>query len=203
MSDTIPPSETSFHDAWRCDDSFEVLWHTSGQDYLCAIAPHAGDIEASTDQAAIELYKNMPEEACSMWAFYGFGDDAFENYHVTSSKITPDRFPALEGIFDVGFQHCVSFHVGSGLDHIEVGGLADRGFRARVAETLEEAVSEKWEAVVDYEQMEFPGKSERNITNQLTEGSQNGVQIELPIYAARNRRKNIAQALASFYSDFY
>jgi phage replication-related protein YjqB (UPF0714/DUF867 family) len=103
MAEKIPSSDLTYQEAWRENKSVETVWHTEGQDFLCALAPHGGDIEACTDQIAVELYKNMPSDACSMWAFHGFGDDAFNEYHVTSTKVTESRFPKLSRVSSVGF----------------------------------------------------------------------------------------------------
>lgn len=201
MSETIPHRDLLFQEAWKTDKSVETLWHPEQNTYLCSIAPHGGDIEACTDDAAIELFKNMPKNSCSMWAFHGFGENAFENYHITSSKITPEAFPELGEIEDVGFNYCVSFHVKRGADVIEVGGAADEALRKRIADTLENAVNNNWDAEYEYGEIRFKSNSEENITNWLTEDSCNGVQIELPIYASRNFRKRIASALADLYQN--
>lgn len=201
MPEPLPQQDLTFQGAWRKDKSVETLWHPSENEFLCSIAPHGGDIEACTDDAAVELYKNMPDGSCSMWAFHGFGDEAFDKYHVTSSKISSDQFPELGRIEDVGFQYCVSFHVKRGAGVIEVGGGADEELRSKVASVLEDAVNNNWEAEYRYSEIKFKGNTEENVTNWLTSDSSSGVQIELPIYASRNFRKRIARGLADFYRD--
>jgi phage replication-related protein YjqB (UPF0714/DUF867 family) len=196
MSGNVPRQDLSFREAWRRDESVETLWHPEHNNFLCALAPHGGDIEAGTDEAAAQLFKSMPDGSCSMWAFHGFGDDAFDRYHVTSTDISPDRFPKLGAIEDVGFQHCVSFHVKGNADVIEVGGAADRDFRRQVADVIEDAVKNNWSAEHRYEEIKYEGSSNTNVTNWLTCESASGVQIELPISAARNYRKRIGRGLS-------
>jgi phage replication-related protein YjqB (UPF0714/DUF867 family) len=201
MSGTIPRQDLSFREAWRRDESVETLWHPADNDFLCALAPHGGDIEAGTDGAAIELFKHMPEGVCSVWAFHGFGDDAFEEYHITSTEISAEAFPKLGEIENVGFDHCVSFHVKGDADVIEVGGAAERGFRRRVADVIEDAVDDTWRAEHRYGEIKFQGEAEENVTNRLTHDSASGVQIELPINASRNYRRRIGRGLTEVYAD--
>jgi phage replication-related protein YjqB (UPF0714/DUF867 family) len=134
-----------------------------------------------------------------MWAYHGFGDDAGNRFHIKSSRLQPTSYPGLDTVSTTDFQHAISFHVKKNAEAIEVGGLADRGFREAVAETIEEAVENSWETVLDYEDGTYMGQSEANVVNRLTADSRSGVQIELPIYAARNYRKRIARNLAEFY----
>lgn len=199
MVDPIPDPELSYQEAWRRGGAVETVWHEDGQDALCALAPHGGDIEACTDQIAVELYKNRSPETCSMWAFHGFGDDAFDTYHVTSTEITAEQFPKLSYVDDVGFEHCISFHVKSDAERIEVGGLADRAFRDDVADVIETAVRGNWDTVTDHEKGKYMATTSSNVVNRLTSDAESGVQIELPIYASRNYRKRIARELADFY----
>lgn len=201
MSGRIPRQDLSFREAWRHDESVETLWHPADTEFLCALAPHGGDIEAGTDEAAIELFKHMPDRMCSMWAFHGFGDDAFEEYHITSTKISSETFPKLGQIEDVGFEHCVSFHVKGDADVIEVGGAAERELRTQVADVIEDAVDGTWRAEHRYEKIKFQGKAAENVTNRLTHDSASGVQIELPINASRNYRRRIGRGLSDLYTD--
>lgn len=201
MSGSLPRRDLSFREAWRRDESVETLWHPADNDFLCALAPHGGDIESGTDEAAAQLFKSMPEGTCSMWAFHGFGDDAFDEYHVTSTKISPDGFPRLGEIEDVGFQYSVSFHVKGNADVIEVGGAARRQLRRQVADVLENAVEGNWSAEHRYGEIKFEGKVDGNVTNWLTRDSTSGVQIELPSYAARNYRKRIGRGVSELYAD--
>lgn len=154
-----------------------------------------------TDTAAVELYKEIPDQRCSCWMFHGFGREAFDEYHVTSSKIDSDRFPKLGVIEDVGFSYAVSFHVKRNAEQIEVGGGIDREFRGMVADVLEDAVNGTWVAEHRRSEIKFKGDTEANVTNWLTADSASGIQIELPIVASRNWRKRIARGLAEFFEE--
>lgn len=200
VSTTVPNNELTYQQAWRRSQSLETTWHEPRQDHLLALAPHGGDMEACTDQIAIELHKNMPEGRCSMWAFHGFGDDASDRFHIKSSRLHPTSFPGLANVSTADFHHAISFHVKEDAEVMEVGGLADRSVREDIAAVLEDAVNQKWETVLDYETGDYMGEKEANIVNRLTEDGQSGVQIEFPINATRNYRKRIARNLAKFYS---
>lgn len=200
VSPTVPENELTFQEAWRDSRSVETTWHDPNQTYLVALAPHGADMEACTDQIAIELYKNMPTEQCSMWAYHGFGDDAGDRFHIKSSRLQPASYPGLAAVSTADFHHAISFHVKANAGAIEIGGLADRAFREEVAEIIEAAVENSWGTVLDYEDGTYMGQNEANIVNRLTADGHSGVQVELPIYAARNYRKRIARELAEFYA---
>lgn len=199
ISGTVPENELTFQKAWQESRSIETTWHTPSQNHLLALAPHGGDMEACTDQIAVELFKNMPDNKCSMWAYQGFGDYAGDRFHIKSSRIRPRSYPGLAEVATTGFRHAIAFHVKNNAEAIEVGGLANKAFREDVARVLEDAVDQTWETVIDYEAGEYMGQSESNVVNRLTTDGQSGVQVELPIYAARNYRKRIARKLAEFY----
>ena len=204
------PSDVSPHEAWRDDLAVETVWHERGRDFLCVIAPHGGDIEAETDTAAVELYKKMPPGSCSLWMVQGFDsapvgeNEAFDRYHVTSTEIDANRFPALATIDDVGFRYCLSFHVSGSATDFEVGGLAPRELRERVGEILTRSCdTDRWESVVDHDTGEYMGRTERNVTNRLTRDGRSGIQVEMPGAAAKAYRKTIAENLAAYFGAAY
>lgn len=141
----------------------------------------------------------MPTGRCSTWAFHGFGDDAFDESHVSSNKMSPDRVPELGKIKEIGFRYAISSHLKQSADVIEVGGGSDRRLREQLAAVLEDAVQENWDAEHRDSEITFQGHTERNVVNWLPEDSTSGVQIELPIYAARNSRKRISRNLPGFF----
>lgn len=201
------PTHSEIAQAWKEDGGVEIVWHESGQDDLCIIAPHGGDIKAETDTAAVEMYKKMQKGKVSLWMFQAFdstpvGENAaFDQYHVTSTDIDSNLFPKLSVVEDVGFEYCVSFHVNGTSDKFEVGGLASENLRTKVGETLTSATSDTVDYVVDREEGEYMAETEKNITNRLTESNQAGVQIEMPGHAAKTHRKTIAQYLSDLFND--
>ena len=199
LSTTVPRPSLTYQEAWKTNQAVETTWHKEGQDFLAAIAPHGGDMEACTDQIAVELYKNMSPKTASVWTVHSFGDDVFDLFHIKSNRLHPDSYPGLRQLTGIGFEHAISFHVKKDAEKIEVGGLAGDSFREQVASVVRDAVKQSWDTVTDYEDGEYMAESEDNVVNRLTVDSRSGVQIELPVYAARNYRKRIARHLAEFY----
>lgn len=204
------PSDVSYHEAWKNDLGVETVWHEPGQDFLCILAPHGGDIEAETDTAAVEMYKKMPKGSCSLWMFQAFDsapvgeNQAFDRYHVTSSKITSDRFPKLSEVSDEGFRFCLSFHVNGSASDFEVGGLAPEKLRREVADVLVQSCDpSRWGSIVDYDKGEYMAQTERNVVNRLTSDSRSGIQIEMPGSVAKTYRKTIAENLAKYFGELY
>jgi phage replication-related protein YjqB (UPF0714/DUF867 family) len=201
------PTHSEIAEAWKEDGGVETLWHKTGQDSLCIIAPHGGDIEAETDTAAVEMYKKMKDGNASLWMFQGFDSSpvgenaAFDQYHVTSADIDSELFPRLSVIEDVGFEYCVSFHVNGSSDKFEIGGLANNNLRRKIGEKLTSATLGTVDHIIDRKEGEYMAVTEQNITNRLTESGQAGIQIEMPGHAAKTHRKTIAQYLANLFND--
>lgn len=200
------PTHDNIAEAWKEDGGVETVWHEESQDYLCIIAPHGGDCETGTDTAAVEMFKKMEEGKASLWMFQAFDstpigeNTAFDQYHVTSSKIDSTLFPKLSVIEDVAFEYCVSYHVNGTADKFEVGGLASDTLRSMVGETLTKATSGTFDHIIDRDEGEYMATTERNITNRLARSNQ-GIQIEMPGHAAKNHRKRIGQDLAELFSE--
>lgn len=201
ISGTVPENQLTFQEAWRKSRSIETTWHEPEQDQLIALAPHGADMEACTDQIAVELYKNMPANQCSIWAYHGFGDDAGDRFHIKSHRVQSQSYPGLAEVSNTNFQRAIAFHIKKDAEKIEVGGLTDRQLRKDIAATVEEAVNEKWETELEYDEGTYMGQKKANVVNRLTADGQSGVQIELPIYAARNYRKRIARNLAEWFQN--
>jgi len=187
--------------AWRRDGTAETLWETEG-DGLVLLAPHGGDVEFNTDEAAAWTHKRLRARgaAPTTWLFHGFGDGAFDDYHRTSTAIGPDTYPRLSTIADRGFDHAVSFHV-QAADHVGIGGAADEPRRAAVAAELEERLPGDHRIVVDREGMKHPGVDPDNVVNWITADGASGVQIELTPEIAHTRWRRVGEAVAAVYGD--
>lgn len=57
MSSPLPRTDLSYQQVWRQDEAVETLWHSPDNEFLASVAPHGGDIESCTDEAAVELLK--------------------------------------------------------------------------------------------------------------------------------------------------
>ena len=77
----------NFTDAWRHDEAMETLWTNPDTD-IALLAPHAGDIEFNTEFAAGQLHKLLRKEGYppTTWMYYGFGENAFDEYHTESRR---------------------------------------------------------------------------------------------------------------------
>lgn len=58
MSSPLPRTDLSYQQVWRQDEAVETLWHSPDNEFLASVAPHGGDIESCTDEAAVGLSKN-------------------------------------------------------------------------------------------------------------------------------------------------
>ena len=72
VSTTVPNTGLTYQQAWRRSRAVETSWHEPRQDHLIAIAPHGGDMEACTDQIAVELFQKSPAGRWSVWGLHGF-----------------------------------------------------------------------------------------------------------------------------------
>jgi len=193
----VPRTDLTYSEAWERDDAWETVWDDD-QNHLIVCAPHGADIESNTAQAAAIVRKRLGSTRASGWFFRAWGEDAFDRWHITSTEMSPESYPALGRVADRGFSRAVSFHVHDE-SKIEVGGRASRAFRDRLAARIDDAIDGKREVITDYEKMKHRGDSKENLVNWLTNDNQSGVQIELTPVVARNYRKRIARSIAGFY----
>jgi phage replication-related protein YjqB (UPF0714/DUF867 family) len=173
------------------------VWHDPYQKpQIAFIAPHGGDGERNTDEAAVFAAKAYGVDDCSVWMVRNFGPNATDRLHITSSKLSPVSYPGLQTILGDGFDRAVSFHLWNG-DEIIVGGLADVEVRSALAETIAEATNDVRDVV--FEDGKYMGESPDNVVNELTADGQSGIQIEAPAYIYQRYRKRLGEAVASFF----
>lgn len=198
----VPRPGMSRMDAFERDEICETVWDR-GQDTLLVCAPHDGDIESNTAQAAGIVRKELGEAQASAWFVHGFGRDAFNRWHITTTEMDPGSYPGLATIADRGFDHVVSFHVWSDDDggEILIGGLADDAFREQLADRVSNAINGKRDIITDLSEGKYMAESERNVVNWLTADNASGIQIEMPPIIALRYRKRVARAVAAFYDE--
>lgn len=194
----IAPEDLTRMQACEQDTITEIVWDHGATD-LIICAPHAGDIESNTGQAASIVRKKVGRSQASAWFVFSYGPNAFERFHVTSGDISSVSYPGLNSLAERGFNHAVSFHVWNG-DEILVGGRADKHEREQVAERLRQAVNGTRPIVTDYDDMKYAGNTEQNFVNWLTMDN-SGIQIEMPPLIAHRYRKRVARAVARFYNE--
>ncbi len=177
------------------DECVETVWHEAHDPADVAfIAPHGGDGERNTDEAAVYAAKAYPNPA-SVWAVHNFGASATERWHITSTKISPASYPGLQRLRGAEFDRVVSFHLWNG-DEIIVGGRANDTYRENLAERIAAGVNGVRDVVT--EDAKYMGDSEANVVNWLTHDSQRGIQIEAPAYVYQRYRKRLGEAVAEF-----
>lgn len=166
--------------------------HVSGATSTIALAPHGGYIEYGTDLQAQRFADRLGATAwyCSGW---WPGGGAYRRWHVTSTYINPDSFPALNAIRDIGFDTAVSFH-GWGESFIAVGGTASTEVKEEVRDAIATAVAGAFEVRLATDS-ERNGTNPDNIVNWITESGQSGIQIEQPWAARKDHRDAIVDGV--------
>jgi phage replication-related protein YjqB (UPF0714/DUF867 family) len=200
ISQIAPRTDLTRMQAFEQNELVETVWDDPNQDTLLVCAPHAGDMENNTAQAAGIVRKCLGENQASAYMLHGFGEDAFNRFHITTTDMDPECYPKLTSLSDRGFTHCLTFHLWNG-DEVLLGGLADDPFRERLAGHLEDAIDGKRPIVTDHSSGKYMASTEQNLVNRLSADGRSGVQIEMPPIIALRYRKRVARALADFYDD--
>ncbi|MDQ2072403.1 poly-gamma-glutamate hydrolase family protein [Haloarcula sp. NS06] len=161
---------------------------------LAVLAPHGGYIEWGTDTQAERMTAQLD---ATKWCSSGWspGGGAFRRWHVTSTAIHPESFPALQDISDRGFDHAVAFH-GWSESHVGIGGAAPTWLRADVRDAISEVVDCDVRLATDGSR---DGDSPDNVVNWITESGSDGVQIEQPWAVRDDRRDTVADAVAGVF----
>jgi phage replication-related protein YjqB (UPF0714/DUF867 family) len=192
---------TDYRDAWRTDGTAETLWENP-DDRIVVLAPHGGDIETGTDDAAASVHKRLRAAGVepTTWMYHGFGPDAFDEYHVSSNRITGERFEKLDAIGDRRFDYAVSVHM-QVEDYVAVGGRIDRAVRRDVADALRERLPTGMEVRWRHDEMKYEGSAPSNVVNWLTKTGDDGLQLELTPVTAYRFWEYVARAVADVYAD--
>lgn len=188
----IVPQE-SYIEARRTHGLSETVWDDKEQDSILVYAPHGGDIEFGTDDAAIRLYHRLTANGyrASLWCLHGFGDNSFSRWHASKPGLTAGSYPGLEQIRTREYDIVVSFHVHNE-PYTGVGGSIGDAFREAVADEMGERIKDRYEFRHRHGSMRWKGVSESNLVNKLCSGT-GGLQLEMqPIigYKYRNRAVN-------------
>lgn len=166
----------------------------SEQSELAVLAPHGGYIEWGTDTQAERMTAQLD---ATKWCSSGWspGGGAFRRWHITSTAIHPDSFPALQDISDREFDHAVAFH-GWSESHVGIGGAAPTWLRRDVRDAISEVVDCDVRLATDGSRA---GDSPENIVNWITASGSDGVQIEQPWAVRDERRNTVADAVADVF----
>lgn len=192
VSSPVPHSLTPTAAA-REGEYVETL-HDPGDRGLVVAAPHGGRIEPYTDAQAERIAERLPSS--TVWIGRGWRPDggSYDRWHIPSTDIHPDSYPALGRIRDRGFENAVAFH-GFGGTGIRIGGRAPDLLKREVRTAVEDAVGD----VLDVRPAtddEYLGSDPDNLVNWLTANGRNGVQLEQSFEARRDHWQSIADAVA-------
>jgi hypothetical protein len=123
VSDKITKSELDDARARKSAEYVERVGAENGN-FLLALAPHGGAIEANTDSQADYLASQFSGKSVS-WSCRGWGASAgaFDRWHVRSEDMSFASYPELQKLSGRSFKFGVSFH-GWRNDYILVGGGA-------------------------------------------------------------------------------
>jgi len=170
---------------------------------LIVIAPHGGAIEPHTDDQAERVASQLADREVSSWLCKGYKEeDAFECWHITSTRIHEASFPGLNSVISRGFTYAVAFH---GFDDPEIpydiliGGTAPDPLKQEIRTAIEGIVGSDFTVQITKPHEQFGGDSPLNIVNRLTVGAANGIQIEQKIRPREKYAKPIADAVADVY----
>lgn len=184
----------SFIEARRTGGLAETVWDDEAQNSILVYAPHGGDIEFGTDDAAMRLYRRIQAagKPCSLWALHGFNPSAFSRWHVKKPFRTSGCYPGFEQVADRQYDTVVSMHMHNE-SYTAIGGQADESLRAGIAEELRGRLRDRYDVVTDVDEMKWAGTADDNAVNGLA-GS-GGVQIELQPIVAYKYRKKVAESV--------
>jgi phage replication-related protein YjqB (UPF0714/DUF867 family) len=175
----------------------ETVWDNGRQDSILVYAPHGGDIEFGTDDAAIRLYHRLVADnyQVSLWCLHGFGNNSFSRWHASKPGLTSGSYPGLEQIRGREYDLVVSFHV-QDKPYTGVGGGIGEPFREAVAKEMNDRIKDRYEFRHQHQNMKWKGVSDSNLVNKLCSAT-GGLQIEMqPIIGYKYRKK----AVNSVYS---
>ena len=191
--------EMDYKEAWRHDEAAETLWNNP-RDELVILAPHGGDVEYGTDDCAARLHKQLREHDPVTWMRHGFGENAFDSFHLSSNKIREDTYEKLSEISGRRFRFAVSFHMHNE-DYVAVGGQIEDGVRREVARRLRDRLPDSKEVRWRHGEMKYEGSKDSNVVNWLTESGGDGLQLELTPKTAYVYRKRVARGVADVYRE--
>ncbi|WP_121823262.1 poly-gamma-glutamate hydrolase family protein [Halostella salina] len=195
LSKVIPQED--YIEARKNNSLAETVWDDGEQNKILIYAPHGGDIEFGTDDAAIRLYKKLDKNGynVSLWCLHGFGPNSFNRWHASKPGLTSGNYPGLGKVRDRAYDLVISFHV-QNKSYTGIGGGVKEGFREKISDKLDERIKDRYEFRHNHENMRWEGVSDSNLVNKLC-NDEGGLQVEMqPIIGYKYRKK----AVDSIYS---
>lgn len=194
VSKLIP--RESYIEARRTNGLAETVWDDGGQETILIYAPHGGDIEFGTDDAAIRLHNTLTDAGytCSLWTLHGFGPSLFSRWHASKPSLTSGCYPGLDQVSDRTYDVVVSFHVQS-KPYTAVGGQINDSIREAIASEMDDRIKDRYQFRSAHDDMRWKGLSDTNLVNKLSDSG--GIQIEMqPIIGYKYRKKAVESVVA-------
>lgn len=189
----------------------ETVWDDGQHESILVYAPHGGDVEFGTDDAAMRLHRYLTATGfdVSLWALHGFNpphradtDDspsAFSQWHIKKPFRTTGNYPGLDRVADRRYDMVVSMHM-QNESYTAVGGQADRELRERIADELADRIRDRYDFTADTDEMQWAGVAQDNTVNGLAR--RGGIQIEMQPIVAYKYRKKIAEGTATVLNEW-
>lgn len=187
----------------------------SRDEYLIALAPHGGQVEAFTAQQAKRIANRMGVAAWLTLGFDGDGREAAQNrWFVPTPEIAPISYPKLESL-DNDYQFAISF---DGFrepprktdgEAIAVGGLISESKRQRVASEIEKKFEDAGVSDVSvyaYKTGAGRGTSSDHLVNRMSNTGRNGIEVAQTLEVRRKHWDKVAdgveEALRSILNEY-
>lgn len=165
-------------------------------------APHGGYIEENTAEQAQRTASFLDSD---LWWSAGFnsGGGAFERWHITSTLIHLDSFPALNKIHKRPHELAVSYH-GQQDPGIAIGGLVESELKFQLKDNIDLALEQADVStpVTVHGTDAYHGSSKDNYVNWLTETGYRGLQIEQSRELRENQWTLIADAVSKTIESY-
>lgn len=208
--DYAPNPDISTRDsAQRNNEYIEQI--IEGDDTVCFIAPHGGQVYPYTEQQANRAASSMGESA---WVTLAFEDDEktlYDRWYVPPSNIHPESYPKLEELGD-RFDYVVSF---SGFDSpppqttgegVAVGGLLDEKRLGVIRDAINDVLDEEGGGGVTV--WRYPTGSPENppskhVANWMTSSNRNGIEITTTENARARHWADIADGVKRGLNELF
>jgi len=182
-------------------DHIEFI-HDNGVDTgLWVNAPHGGQIERWTDIQVEYIYTELKAlgKQVTAWGTLGYtinDQSPTDRWHTTAVDFHPDSYPLLAGPWARTFSHGIGVHGYSGVNTIELGGLAGAGEKAALTAALQAAIPGLTVNAAAHDDID--GDSPRNITNRLVP-SDYTFQLEQSWDVRRDHWQDVADVIVDYF----
>jgi phage replication-related protein YjqB (UPF0714/DUF867 family) len=210
IRNVVPDNTLSVEDARRRNDFTETGWRESYQSTILALAPHAGAIEANTDESAWWFYRQLQTYGIDtdVYTAHGFGKASFARWHVSMNRLHVRSFPKLRALAGNQYDLVVAFHLHDVPDDesapkVLIGGLSDAPLRQTVADRLAGELPSKYAFVTEHDAHSMMGTNTKNPVNWLSHDGTSGLQVEVTPRISQTKRKTVGRQVAEAIREQY